>query len=403
MENQSSCGSDQFYAMRVAFRDFDEIGDLAAYESVPEDWVVLAADIVQSRQAMAQGKTKAVNLIGAGVIAAVLNVLGRDRIPFVFGGDGAMILVPGREADRGAEALAGMARLALQQEGLELRIAAIPLRILRARGRDVRLRKYELHPGNYLAMVTGGGLELADAILKSPSQVAAFVIDLPNAPLPDLTGLSCRWENLPAEHGQIVSMIVRPADGGREESVLRQIRKELQQIIGRDVLSEREGATFVTQRRLRFRFPPSGLGREIRLVGASRGRLKTAALAIFESLAFLYSHVTGKRFGPLEPARYLDEICRQTDHRKLDDSLRLVLDLSNDQVEALKLYLESARVRGELTYGLHLADSAMMTCFVSDLGASQHLHFIDGADGGLSAAASAMTSQQGSQRGFGGS
>ncbi|MBO0345494.1 DUF3095 family protein [Roseibium sp. CAU 1637] len=384
--------ADTFYKNLPSFRDFDQVGDLAAYQPVPDDWVVLAADIVQSRKAMADGKSKEVNLVGAGVIASVVNVLDRDRIPFIFGGDGAMILVPGADAAVGGQALAGMAQLARDQQGLTLRTAAIPLKVLRERGTDVRLRKYELNPGNYLAMAIGGGLDLADEILKSPENAETFAIDTTAPPVPDLTGLSCRWEQLPSEHGRIVSLIVRPTKGAGEEQVLTDIRKELRRLIGQDVFSDEEEGRFIFPRRLRFRFPPSGLGREIRLVGASRGRLKTALGSVFECLAFLYAYTTGRTVGPLQPARYLDEICRQTDHRKLDDSLRLVLDMSAGQVAALRVYLEQARDRGALSFGLHEADTAMMTCFVSDLSAGQHLHFIDGHGGGLSAAATAMNS-----------
>jgi len=43
----------------------------------------------------------------------------------------------------------------------------------------------------------------------------------------------------------------------------------------------------------------------------------------------------------------------------------------------------------QLLYGLHVADRAHMTCLVFDY-SGRHLHFIDGADGGLFLAAKAF-------------
>jgi hypothetical protein len=45
--------------------------------------------------------------------------------------------------------------------------------------------------------------------------------------------------------------------------------------------------------------------------------------------------------------------------------------------------------RRELVYGAHVANRAQMTCLVFDH-SGRHLHFIDGADGGLSMAAKAL-------------
>ena len=83
--------------------------------------------------------------------------------------------------------------------------------------------------------------------------------------------------------------------------------------------------------------------------------------------------------------RYVAALAANTDHLKLDDALRAVLDLTADEVEALQALLETQSQRGTLAYGLHASDRALMTCFIRS--SSQHLHFVDGGDGGLSQAA----------------
>ncbi|MBN9669222.1 DUF3095 family protein [Roseibium aggregatum] len=374
--------SDNFYSDLPSFSDFSDVGDLEDYRPVPDDWFVLAADIVRSHEAVAAGRYKDVNLVGAAVIAAVVNRLGRDRVPFVFGGDGAMLVVSAQDVDAGREALAGVAGLARQVTELELRVAAIPVTRLRELGGDVRLRKYRLSPGNHLAMILGNGLAIADRILKDPDLSGPFRIEEDDSSLPPLEGLSCRWEPLPAVNGHIVSLIVAPAGRRSLPAIMTQIAQE----VGFDPLSEDSRTELADRRRLRFRFPPSGLGREVRLVFA-RDRLRGWRKGLIEALFFLYGYATGRRVGPFDPKHYFKELSANTDHRKVGDSLQLVLDLTTEQLSALEGILSSAFAEGDAVYGMHVSNQALMTCFVEDIGKGHHIHFVDGADGGFSVAA----------------
>ncbi|MTH96312.1 DUF3095 family protein [Roseibium sp. RKSG952] len=375
--------NDHFYRDLISFNDFSGIGEFEGYQPVPDDWVVLAADIVRSRDAIAQGRYKDVNLVGAAVISAVLNKLGREEIPFVFGGDGAIVLVPKSQQDAGREALAGVAMLAREDAGLDLRVAAIPVTDLRARGTDIKLRKFELSPGNYLAMAIGNGIELAERILKDEEAVKAYTVPSDQAEFPMLDGLSCRWEPIPSLNGKMLALIVRPG----QEGLLPRIVTGMTEAIGFNPVSEAAANRIVTSKNLRFRFPPSSLDTEVQLKGRISGRLAYRLRALLECAAFVWGYVTKLRVGPFRPKPYLAEISRNTDHRKLDDSLRMVLDLSESQIAGLKHYLETACRSGDLVYGLHESPSALMTCFVTDLAQSQHIHFVDGADGGFAAAA----------------
>ncbi|WP_428672474.1 DUF3095 family protein, partial [Roseibium sp.] len=202
--------ADNFYSELPSFSDFSSVSALADYRPVPDDWYVLAADIVRSQDAVAAGRYKEVNMVGAAVIAAVLNRLGSDRIPFVFGGDGAMLVVPAGDVVAGREVLAGVVDLARQVMELELRAAVIPLAHIREQGGDIRVRKYRLSSGNHLAMIMGDGLAIADRILKDPEAVKPFALTDREAALPPLDGLSCRWEPLPARNGYIASLIIKP-------------------------------------------------------------------------------------------------------------------------------------------------------------------------------------------------
>ncbi len=52
--------------------------------------------------------------------------------------------------------------------------------------------------------------------------------------------------------------------------------------------------------------------------------------------------------------------------------------------------LQDRAGRGELKFGLHRSASALMTCLVFNLQQGEHIHFVDGSDGGFTAAATGL-------------
>ena len=99
-----SSGED-FYGRIPVFRGFADLMDPALYAPLPDDWSIGLADIVQSTQAIAAQRYKAVNMAGAAVIAAVTNALDGREFPFVFGGDGASFAVAPGDLGCACEAL----------------------------------------------------------------------------------------------------------------------------------------------------------------------------------------------------------------------------------------------------------------------------------------------------------
>ena len=382
-----------FYAQLPAFTEFSGVADTGGYAPVPDDWIVCIADILQSTAAIAAGRYKDVNMVGVAVISALTNKLGVDQVPFVFGGDGATVLVPPEAREIAAEALAGVAGLAEQIFSLDLRTALIPVAALRQRGADVLVRKFELSPGNYLAMFAGDGLQLADTILKDAEAVRPFLTGVEAPAEPDLTGFSCRWEPLPSRHGQMVSLMVRPA-GTSDPEALRALMSGLRAAAGTDPQAVQMPEAPVTAENLSLRAAPETLIREARLLGGGKVRLKEVLKIILGVAAVRLSRWTGWSIGPLKPGEYMQDMLTNTDYRKFDDTLRLVLDLNEQQINGLKAFLQAEFAAGRIIYGLHQSDTALMTCLVSDMAGRQHVHFVDGADGGLSVAARAFKERQ---------
>ncbi len=203
-------GSDTFYGGIPVFHGFGRLMDPALYSPLPDDWSIGIADIVASTKAIAEARYKAVNMAGAAVIAAVTNALDGREFPFVFGGDGASFAVSPDDLVRAREALAATAAWVKDDLDLTMRVALVPVAAVRAQNLDVRIARFGPSPNLSYAMFSGGGLGWAEAAMKR----GEFVIPAaPSGTQPDLTGLSCRFEEIPARRGLILSVLVVPARG----------------------------------------------------------------------------------------------------------------------------------------------------------------------------------------------
>src|SRR5271157_303443 len=120
-----------FYESVPVLADFAAAVKAENYRPLPDDWSVGFSDVVGSTKAIVEGRYKAVNMVGAGVVAAVSNALGRRPFPFVFGGDGASFAVSAADAKPAAEALAAMAAFSHAEFAIDLRVAMIPVRDIR--------------------------------------------------------------------------------------------------------------------------------------------------------------------------------------------------------------------------------------------------------------------------------
>jgi hypothetical protein len=379
-------GTARFYADMPAFDEFEGFADFDAYAPVPADWLVLAGDVRGSTEAIAAGRYKAVNMVGAAVITAVLNACRGFDLPYVFGGDGGVVLVPGSAAGAGSAALRRLQAHAGRVFGLGLRAAAVPVARLRAEGHDIGVRRLRLNGANHLAMVAGSGLARVDEILKGGDPEAGGAGDpailAPDAggEAPDLDGLSCRWEPLVAGRGRMIALMARPVrdDPAAWRALLSGLTAILQSI------PEHAPASAEA---LRLRWPPRAALAEARAAARGGPILGPLARVLFTGLIHLWCHRRGKRAGPYDGRRYPGELTAQTDFRKFDGCLRVVLDCTPGQVAALERWLEAEYRAGRLIWGLHADREALMTCIVFSLERSEHVHFIDAAGGGFARAA----------------
>jgi Protein of unknown function (DUF3095) len=368
-----------FYGGIPVFRGFGSLMDPALYSPLPDDWSIGVADIVESTRAIAEARYKAVNMAGASVIAAVANALEGREFPFVFGGDGASFAVSPDDLARTRDALAASAIWVEESLNLVMRVALVPVAAVRAQGLDVRVARFGPSPNLSYAMFSGGGLGWAEAAMKR----GEFAVPkAPSGTQPDLTGLSCRFEEIPSARGLILSVLVVPARGG-DALAFRRVIEDVVALVERSPDAGRP----VPPGGPLLRWPPAGADFEAR---AARGG------SLFRRRAFVLAHTLfaylimrfGISVGGFVPKTYVQQVVENSDFRKYDDGLRMILDCTPELERALTQRLAASA--GIARYGLHRQDAAMMTCFTPSALRSDHVHFIDGARGGYASAATAL-------------
>jgi hypothetical protein len=374
-------GTDSFYGGIRVFRGFSSLMDPALYSPLPDDWSIGIADIVESTKAIAEARYKAVNMAGASVIAAVTNALEGREFPFVFGGDGASFAVAPGDLDRAREALAATAIWVEESLNLVLRVALVPVAAVRAQGLDVRVARFGPSANLSYAMFSGGGLGWAEAAMKRGEFAVAKAHP---GTQPDLSGLSCRFEEMPSVRGLILSVLVVPARGADP----RAFRKVIEEVV---TLAERtpDAGRPVPAEGPPLKWPPAGRDYEARAARGGSLLKRRGVVLVFSLWAYLVMRF-GITVGNFVPKRYLQQVVENSDFRKYDDGLRMILDCTPELADALAQRLTDAAANGVVRYGLHRQDAAMMTCFTPSVMRSDHVHFIDGARGGYASAATAL-------------
>jgi len=374
--------SDFYTSLRV-LGDFAEAVRAENYAPLPDGWVVGFSDVVASTEAVAKGRYKAVNMVGAGVTAAVSNALGRRPFPFVFGGDGASFAVSSADAPAAAQALAAMTAFSDAEFEIDLRVGMLPVAEIRAAGRDVRVARFGASPHAAYAMFAGGGMAWLESEVKR-GQYA-----LPPAPpgvRPDLSGLSCRWKVAPARHGVILSVIVAPRGGDPRFAAL------LDDVV-RMTASAADCGRPITVESLSLAGTGEAMSLEAsasKASGMSRLRARLTALKGYLTAALFHRFML--KAGSFDMAAYVDDLVANADFRKFDDGLRMTLDCSAVFADALEVRLAAAQEFAD--YGAFRQAGAQLTCFVPSHGGRGHLHFVDGAGGGYTMAAVALKARR---------
>lgn len=362
-----------FYQDLPAFTEFSTAFKQINYKNVPDDWWVIFVDVVNSTKAIEEDRYKTVNFIGALPIVVVLNLLTPLAIPYVFNGDGATILIEDSDKAQVLDVLTASAQFVDSAYGLQYSLGAIRVQMLRQMGGEVKLAKFNVSGNCQQAFFIGGGISLAESLFKNN---ANFQLDTNKKTMltPDFSGLECRWQDIRNDRGSVLCLLLQIVD---EKLDYENIFQHLEGFVG-----NQKQRSAVHEKYLKPSFSPQQLITESKLFGSTHG-------GMLRMLGIMVENLIGKflmGFSIKEWKFYKKNLRQTTDAEKFDDTLRMVVAVTENQQNLLIAYLEQQYQEKKLIYGIHVADRALMTCLIFERH-GQQVHFIDAADGGYAFAA----------------
>ena len=359
--------------------------------SLPADWFVIVTDIVNSTQAIQEGKYKDVNTVGVCSIVAVLNSLNKEVVPYVFGGDGASFCIPKNKLSKVIEALRGCQTFSKTSFQLELRVGIVPYSTIH---HEAPIYVSKFIKSDYLiqSVFTGGGLSLADQLIKQNPDL--LIHPLHNNHQVDFSGFECRWNEIKTQEDFTISLLVqlntsKNTNKATGSASLRALLDQIEIILGSEDLHHP-----VTKEQLQLTLNPKKLMAEAKSKTYTNNRhyfsiiLKLIMQALIGKAFMWLSLKTGK----IKWGNYKDDFIKNSDYKKVDDAIRMTFSISEEKLAELEAFLDHGYNNQLLFYGMHKTDSAIATCMIEKTG-DKHMHFIDANHGGYALAAKKLKHQ----------
>ena len=90
---------------------------------------------------------------------------------------------------------------------------------------------------------------------------------------------------------------------------------------------------------------------------------------------------------------YLQKLVELSDNLTLDGRINTVITGNRAQRKKLIAYLDKLEDLELIKYGVHVSQESIMSCYVKDISTDQHIHFVDGGNGGYTKAANQLKSK----------
>ena len=373
----------------------DVLADEHTFVDVPGDWHIVIADIINSTEAVADGRHADVNLVAAGCLVAALNVTKRlnVEIPYFFGGDGGMVLVPAEILPKVLRGLNAHGQNSRENFSLNLRIGSLSVAEIRDDGYKVMLAKVEESPGFNKALLIGNGFKYAEYIIKKtaiPATPGHSILQELN-----LDGMECKWDKVkpPVSEFEVVCFLIDAIHEKDQGFLYSAVLKKMDEIYG--AIEKRHPIT-VNMLKLK-----AGLKKVHREMIARYGKwklfylLKTWLVSLFGKIYFKYN----LKVNNLRANDYLTQLIAFSEILTIDGRINTIV--SGTKVNRMRFleYLQDLEQKKLIIYGHYVSSASIMTCYVENI-YNKHVHFIDGADGGYTEAAKELKPKLAALRAF---
>ncbi|MDZ7805609.1 MAG: DUF3095 family protein [Gracilimonas sp.] len=373
--------SREFYNSLNVVTTFRDVSRPELYTSLPGDWYLAIADVRGSTDAIRLGKYKEVNMAGASIIAALNNFYSnKDLLPYLFGGDGSMLVLPNKGIEEVKGILAFCKQAVKNAYDLEMSVGVVSIKELREKNHNVGVARLKLSEFIDQAIFWGSGVTYAEDLVKEKNRLEGV------KPIEaDFSGLECRWNQVASDKDEVAAYLIQ-ADGATDDiqvQIYEQCFAKIEEIYGNE-----EDYHPLREESLSMTVNPSLLGVE--------WKLRTQPPTLFRKVSYftnmIFQLITGvylmrfrKKTSQTNWGDYKPDLVRHADYKKFGDGLRFVASGTVEQRMKMTEFLESMFQQEKLAYGIHPSFAAMVTCYVQNY-QSNHIHFVDGSNGGYAKA-----------------
>ena len=385
--------SDNFYEQLVSFSDFSQFTQLEWYSILPSEWFVVITDIQNSTKAIQEGLYKEVNSVSTASIVALLNAAAPLKVPYVFGGDGTTLCIPPSRKNSVESALIATQQMANKLFGLHLRVGMVPMSLIQQDGHQVLVGKYQPSSHFQQAMFQGNGLRYAESLVKDPRRDNPYILSESQIEADgNFEGFECRWNEVPSAREETVAIMVQALESEitSETTIYKEISQKILDIYGPE---KDHHPVQLTQLTL-----ASSL-RKLSVEARIRTCFQTLWIRLMYTLRLGFLVYLGKflmvknvKTNNVDWGQYKQKLIVNTDYRKFDETLRMIISGTLEQRKRLVAYLEKLHNERKIVYGIHASPAAIITCMIFNYD-TDHVHFLDGSNGGYTMAAKEMKRQ----------
>lgn len=386
----------QFYKDLLPIQHFADLAKSEVYTPAPEDWSVVITDVVDSTKAIQEGRYKDVNVSGAIASMAVANLYKDFEYPFIFGGDGVTYLIPNDFLPEVTEIMIDTRNLVQKTFNLDLRIGVVPIRKIYEEGYKLTVAKVKVSKYYNQANIAGDGLDWAEFQIKSKEKPNPYLIEKRTTEKQaDYSGFTCRWQDVPSHRGETLALIVKMKSKKDEEQehFLNIILNKINEIFGAE-----KDYNPIQEKNIQPTSASDDLFREAaiqsrRTNGWKFWQEKLKIMAQIKLLNFIIDNnlpIVKISDYPAKEVKKAQVLA--ADFKKYDGTLKMVIAATTEQRIAFDNFLKNLYKQGNIFYGIHISDRALMTCMLHE-GSTQEVHFIDAADGGYALAARQLKDQ----------
>ncbi|MDN3596129.1 DUF3095 family protein [Zunongwangia endophytica] len=356
------------------------VGDISHFHQVPETWHIVAADIKNSTEAIAKGNHNSVNLIATGCVIAMINIAYKAKlnIPFFFGGDGAIAIVPEEILQETLAALQKHKRNTQKNFKLELKTGSFPVKTIYKENIQLKIAKLKVNADMNIPIVLGDALHYAEDLIKHTLSKQEIV---PNSKALNLDGMECKWDKIkpPKKNQEVVSLIVVSRNDQETSKVFSQVLKAIDDIYGSPKRRKP-----ISVRRLKLKANLRKINNEMK---AKLGRFYLPYMLENWMIGKYGRHIWLKKENG---KNYLKKMVALADTLTIDGRINTVISGTPQQREALIGYLDNLEDSGKIKYGIYVSEESIMSCYVRNISTHDHIHFVDGGNGGYTKAAKSL-------------